>query len=102
MNSNLKKEIPISACCLPKLQIFELKQLAEMENDYRKKSITAISEYKKWRKQKEGQEDIIVVLYGNLEGIVLRRNAEEAVKAYWVIRTDFRRGFKDYIEHHCS
>ncbi len=102
MSNTLKLIKPIDKSCMPKLQIFELKQLAEMEAVYRKQSIAAIKTYKKWCRIQSQETDIIVVLYGNLEGIVLRRNAEEAVKAYWVVRTDFRRGFKDYIQNHCS
>ena len=92
---NKKKRRPI-------LQIFELKQLAEMEDSYKQKCKKAIRDYKAWHEAQKSETDIIVLLYGNLEGIMLRKYAEEAVKAYWVIRTDFRCSFKDYIQTHCS
>jgi len=84
------------------LQIFELKQLAEIESEYKNKCRDAIREYKNWHRIQRNKTDVIEILYGNLEGIMLRRYAEEAIKVYWVIREDFRCSFKSYIQKHCS
>lgn len=83
------------------LQLFELKQMADMEADYQKECAKAIKAYKAWRCAHEEETDMIELLYGNLEGIVLRRHAEAAVQSYWVIRQDFRHLFKEYLAKSC-
>ncbi len=84
-----------------RLQIFELKQLADMEAAYKEKCRQAIKAYKNWRIKHEAETDMIELLYGNLEGIMLRRRAEDMVEVYWVIRQDFRGAFKTYLEKSC-
>ncbi len=86
----------------PVLQILDLKQLAEMEDSYKKKCIETLHAYKDWKEIQKSEKDMIALLYGNLEGIMLRRHAEETIKLYWKIRTDFRKGFKDYIQNNCG
>jgi hypothetical protein len=81
------------------LDIFELKQLADMEALYRQQCQKALISYKIWAKNHEGETDQIALLYGNLQGNVLRANAKEAVRAYWTVRTDFRRWFKQYLSN---
>ena len=80
------------------LQIFELKQLADMEAHYKEQCRDALKAYKTWRRRHDAETDVIALLYGNLEGIMLRHQAEDAVQIYWTIRHDFRRGFRDYID----
>jgi len=80
-----------------RLQIFEMKQLADMEAGYKTKCRAALKQYKKWQAGYEGETDMIELLYGNLEGIMHRRRAEDSVRAYWIIRQDFRRLFADYL-----
>lgn len=83
------------------LQIFELKQLADMEDGYKRQCRDAISSYKAWRQHHRDETDVIELLYGNLEGVMLRRHAEDLVHVYWTVRQDFRRGFKEYLEKSC-
>jgi hypothetical protein len=83
------------------LQIFELKQLADKEALYKAECRKALRRYKSWRREQAAQTDIIELLYGNLEGTLLRRRAEDMVKAYWIIRHDFRRAFKEYLQKSC-
>lgn len=84
------------------LQIFELKQMADMEANYKTQCQQAIQAYKVWRMAHENETDVIELLYGNLEGVMLRRRAEDLINLYWTIRQDFRRGFKKYLEKSCS
>lgn len=79
------------------LQIFELKQLADMENAYRQQCRHALHAYRKWLKLYHEETDQIEIIYGNLRGQILRRTAEESVKAYWTIRHDFRQWFHRYL-----
>lgn len=80
-----------------RLQIFEMKQLADMEADYKIKCREALDQYKKWQADYADETDMIELMYGNLEGIMHRRRAEDSVRAYWIIRQDFRKLFSDYL-----
>ncbi len=84
-----------------RLQLFELKQMADMKAAYKSQCLRAIKTYKDWLKQYREETDIIVLLYGTLEGTMLRHQAQDAAKLYWTIRQDFRRSFKEYIERSC-
>lgn len=83
------------------LQIFELKQLADMEAGYKRQCQQALQAYKSWRHNHADQTDTIELLYGNLEGVMLRRRAEDMIKTYWIIRQDFRRAFHEYLAKSC-
>lgn len=83
-----------------KLEIFELKQLADMEASYKANCREALALYKKWKHLYSQQTDMIELIYGNLEGVILRRRAEDAVHAYWIIRRDFRALFEEYLGHY--
>jgi hypothetical protein len=80
------------------LQLFELKQLADMENDYKARCKKALADYKIWGKRHAQETDMIAIIYGNLQGQVLRCNAQESVRAYWTIRKDFRCWFNRYLK----
>lgn len=83
-----------------KLEIFELKQLADMEASYKARCRHALELYKNWRRLYSQQTDMIELAYGNLEGVMLRRRAEDAVRAYWIIRRDFRGLFEEYLGYY--
>lgn len=85
-----------------KLQIFDLKQLSDMEAYYKAQCKAALAAYKNWQDIHAGETDMIALLYGNLEGTMLKRRAHDAVEAYWVIRLDFRKWFQRYLaENSC-
>jgi len=91
-----------SADCRTGLQILDLKQLADMEDSYKKQCRQALKDYRHWRTVHNCQTDMIAMLYGALEGIMLRRRAEDSTQAYWIIRRDSRRAFANYLaQHHC-
>ncbi len=85
-----------------KLQIFEVKQLAELEDKYRKQFKIALCAYRLWQRQYKDETDVVELLYGQLRGIILRRNAENAARGYWVIRQDFRVIFKNYLSQNTN
>lgn len=84
------------------LQIFELKQLADIEADYKSQCRAAFRRYRDWKKTHTDETDMISLLYGNVEGIMLRRFVEESVRAYWTIRQDFRYLFQQYLDQSCA
>lgn len=83
------------------LQIFEIKQLADKEAGYKRQCLESIKQYRQWCKNHEGETDTIELLYGNLEGIMLRRRAEDMIRCYWIIRQDFRKAFREYLAKNC-
>ncbi len=83
-----------------KLQVFEVKQMAELEDQFKNECKRALYVYRNWQKQYQAETDAVELLYGQLKGIILRRYAENAVQAYWVIRQDFRAVFSRYINNH--
>ena len=80
-----------------KLQIFEVKQFTELENHYKAKCRRAIAEYKSWKCVHAQETDVIQMMYGQLEGIVLRHQAQHAVQAYWIMRQDAKEVLKGYL-----
>jgi hypothetical protein len=96
-------QLPLRPVYVPKelqsnFQIFDLKQLADMEATYKGSCQKAVADYKSWGRRYGDETDAIAMLYGTLEGAVLRRHAENAVGAYWTIRRDFRRWLHCYLD----
>lgn len=85
-----------------KLQIFEVKQIIELEDKYKKQCKLALLAYRCWQKQYSAETDVIELLYSQLKGIVLRRNAENTVRAYWIVRQDFRAVFQHYLSQNST
>lgn len=84
------------------LDFFELKQLAEMEAVYKRQSMQAMKDYKIWQQDQDKETDVIQILYGGLQGAVLRQRAKDTVTAYWIIRKDFRKWYGRYMaENKC-
>jgi|GEM_PF-1763093 len=83
-----------------KFELFEVKQLAELEHVFQVRCKQALIDYKNWLKAHQDETDAVELLYGQLTGIVLRRHAEDAVQAYWIIRHDFRLVFHRYLDEH--
>lgn len=79
-------------------QVFDLKMLADMEHAYRIRLKDHLRTYRQWQKRQCVQNDLTVRLYGSAEGRMLRRQVEEALRFYWMIRHDFRCAFRTYME----
>ena len=80
-----------------KLQIFEVKQFGELEAYYKRQCQKALGAYKAWKREYAGETDAIQLLYGQLDGIILRHHAVNAVQAYWIIRQDYQKIFHTYL-----
>ncbi len=80
-----------------KLQVFEVMQFTELENHYKAKCRKAIVEYKSWKRVHSQETDVIQMMYGQLEGILLRHQAQNAVQAYWIMREDAKQAVKGYL-----
>ena len=80
-----------------RLQIFDLKQMADMEADYKIRARKALTAYKTWQKLYARQTDMIAKLYGGMEGQMLRRQAVDACSFYWIMRRDLRRSLNEYL-----
>lgn len=79
------------------LQALDIKHLAEFEYTYRKRCQLSIALYKNWLKEYKQETDSMQLLYGSIEGMMLRAQAMDAVRLYWIIRQDFRAVFKSYL-----
>ncbi|MEM6781681.1 MAG: hypothetical protein AAF569_07440 [Pseudomonadota bacterium] len=84
------------------LQTLDIKHMSEFENIYKMRCRLAIKLYKDWLRDYDAQTDVVELLYGSIEGMLLRQQAEHAVKLYWVIRRDFRAALKKYLENMTS
>lgn len=78
------------------LQFFDLKQMIEFERQYKTAARTAIGELKAWRRAYEQETDMVGLLYGSVEGVMLRRRAEDFAKLYWLVRGDVRQAMAIY------
>ncbi len=79
-------------------QIFDIKQLAELEHANKKKCKQALLKYKLWLAYSKNQSDKMAIHYGNMEGCILRKQACQMISLYWVIRQDFRKAFDTYLK----
>jgi len=79
-------------------QIFDLLQLSRKERESRAACRRLIREFESWKKQQASEKDFSVRLYGEIEGIMLRRQAQDAVLLYRMIRRDRIRMFAEYVE----
>lgn len=80
------------------VQAIDVKHLAEYEHVYRYRCRVAIQLYKNWRDDYEKETDVIALLYGRIEGEMLRAQAVHAIELYWAIRLDFKVLFDRYVE----
>ena len=79
-------------------QFLDLKQLADLESEFRDHCRMVITAYRRWKKRQGATDDPVAHHYRGLEGALLRRQAEDAVRLYAIIRKDMRRSFRKYAE----
>jgi hypothetical protein len=82
-------------------QIFDIKQLAEMEKRQKNLCFQAMASYKNWQADFKKQSDRMEIYYGEKEGIILRRHVKNTIRNYWRIRNDFRKAFRIYLKQNC-
>ncbi len=83
-------------------QIFDIKQLAELEHANKKECKKALLKYKLWCLHSKNQSDKMAIHYGNMEGCILRKQACQMISFYWTIRQDFRKAFEEYIKENTT
>jgi len=76
-----------------------VKQFAELENYYKLQCRQALSDYKKWKRGHLEETDTVQMLYGQLDGIILRHRAQTTASAYWIVRCDYRCVLKSYLSN---
>lgn len=88
------------------LQALDIKHMAEFENIYKKRCQLAISMYKSWIEDYKSETDVMELLYGSIEGMMLKQQAQDSIKLYWIVRKDFRRALEKYLNkvasHKCK
>lgn len=92
-----ERHLQLSEALQGNMQIFDLKQLADMEAIYKEQCQKSVAEYKDWCRTYQNETDMLALLYGDIEGKRLRRQAEDSIGIYWTIRRDFRRWFERYL-----
>lgn len=81
------------------LQAMDIKHLGEFENLYRQRCKLAITMYKDWKKTYQSESDVVELIYGSIEGMFLKKQAEDAAHLYWIIRQDFRNALSHYLSN---
>lgn len=92
------KRQPSSISCHdnPK-QIFDLLQLSKKERDCRSACRCSIRQFGRWKKMQEKIFDPSLKFYLRMEGLLLCRQAQDAVLYYRLIRKHRERLFKKYM-----
>ncbi len=78
-------------------QIFDLLQLSRKEREYRSLCIRTMRKFNDWKKSKGTAADPLLNFYSQVEGTLLRRQAQDAILFYRLIKKDRMRAFNDYI-----
>jgi len=86
---------------LKRYQIFDIKQLAELERKHKDLCRQALEHYKIWQSNFKKQSDQMAIYYGEKEGYVLKHHARNTIRNYWRIRNDFRAAFDVYLAENC-
>lgn len=77
------------------MQIFDLLHLSRKEREYRILCQKTIRRFEDWKKKRES--DSAWNMYVQIEGLLLRRQAQDAVLFYRMVRKDRIKIFQDYI-----
>lgn len=80
-----------------KMEIFDIKQFMELETFFRLKLKQILKDYRQWQRAYADETDAMQILYGQLEGIMLRRQVQCTIRAYWIVRKDARQAANGYL-----
>jgi hypothetical protein len=80
------------------LQIFDVMQMVDIERCYKQNCMASIQRYKNWQKKYQQETDLIALIYLQLEGDLLRRQAWDFINVYWRVRNDYRTAFANYLK----
>jgi len=79
-------------------QIFDLLQLSRKERECRNQCINSMRKFDQWKKMQKSQEISALNFYSKIEGVLLRRQAQDAILFYRIIKNDRVRAFNDYMQ----
>ncbi len=82
-----------------KFQIFDLLQLSRKENDCKQTCLATIEKYDQWKRSHKKSDVPSLFTYLHVEGRLLRRQAQDAVLLYRLIRKDRVRAFDAYTKN---
>lgn len=83
-------------------QIFDLKQLIEIEKKRKHQCQQAILQYKKWQVLYEMETDLLARKHAAEDGKVLRLHASNLIRSYWQVRSECRMAINIYIQKHIN
>lgn len=89
---------PLETVIQQEFQLFDLKQMIEYETLYKKYARESIRALKNWQHRYAQQTDMVELLYGSIEGVMLRRRAEDFTRLYWLVRSNARKAMQLYVK----
>ena len=89
---------PLETILQQEFQLFDLKQMVEYEALYKSYARESIRALKNWQFHYGTQTDMVELLYGSIEGLMLRRRAEDFTRLYWLVRSDARKAMQLYVK----
>lgn len=78
-------------------QIYDLLQLSRKENDARIQCRKTIRDLSRWKRQRAEGRILHLDPYVRIEGILLRRHAQDCVMMWRMVRRERMRLFADYV-----
>ncbi len=78
-------------------QIFDLLQLSKKEKEAKTNCLYQIQEFNSWRKMQNPEFDISAKLHAQIEGILLRRQTQNALYLYRSLRKERKKQFENYM-----
>lgn len=79
-------------------QIFDLLQLSKKERECRALCISSMQKFDRWKRLQNSQGGSVLNFYEKIEGVMLRRQVQDAILFYRIIRNDRVRAFQAYME----
>lgn len=79
-------------------QIFDLLQMSRREKESRHACRISIGRFMQWRRGQNKKHDGVLAFHAQVEGLLLRRQAQDAVLIYRAIRHERIRAFRDYLD----
>lgn len=79
-------------------QIFDLLQISRKERDCKAVCQRSIRALGGWKKRNKKIDYPMIEFYMRIEGMILRRQAQDAVLLYRLIRKEREKLFSDYLE----
>ena len=79
-------------------QIFDLLQLSKEEKEAKARCLCQIRQFNVWKKIQGMEQDFCLKLSSQIEGILLRRQAQDSVHLYRTLRKERIKSFQNYMD----